>query len=59
MGILRLNNLECLKKLCIFSLFCCCCVEDISIDLLEEQVLEERDLELNEEEDTRMEDSRE
>ena len=41
------------------SVFCCLCyVKNISTDILEEQVSEERDLELNEEEDIRMEDSR-
>ena len=43
-----------------FSVFYCLCyVKDISTDMLEEQVSEERDTDLNEKEDIRMEDSRE
>ena len=38
--------------------YCLCYVKDISMDMLEEQVSEERDPDLNEEEDIRMEDSR-
>ena len=38
---------------------CLCCVKEISADMLEEQVLGKRDLDLNEEEDIRMEDIRE
>ena len=40
-------------------IYCLCYVKEISTDLLEEQVLEERDPDVNEEEDIRMEDSRE
>ena len=40
------------------SMFCCLCyVKDISIDILEEHVLEERYPDLNEEEEIRMKDS--
>ena len=47
------------KGMYLYVLYCVCYVEDISTDMSEEQVLEERDTDLNEEEDTRMEDSRE
>ena len=48
-GILMLNNLACLKKVCIFYVFyCLCCVKEISMDVLEEHVSEERDPEMNE-----------
>ena len=37
------------------SVFCCLCyVADISIDMLEDQMEEERDPDLNEEEDSRL-----
>ena len=43
-----------------FSVFYCLCyLKEISTDMLEEQVLEDRDLYLNAEEDIRTEDSRE
>ena len=43
-----------------FSMFYCLCyITEISEDILEEQVLEERNTDLNEEEYIRMEDSRE
>ena len=42
-----------------YLFYCLCCVKEISTDMLEEQVSEERDSDLNEEEDTRMEDNRE
>ena len=43
-----------------FSVFCWLCyVKAISMDMLDEQVSENRDLDLNEEEDIRMEYSRE
>ena len=60
MVILRLNKLACLEEVCI-NIFCCCLcyVMEISAGMLEEQVLEERYTDLNEEEDTRMEDIRE
>ena len=55
-----LKNLACLKEVCIFLCFIClCCVKEVSTDMLEEQVLEERDLYLNEEEGIPMEYSRE
>ena len=40
-----------------YMFYCLCCVKEISTDMLEEQVSEERDPGLNEEEDIRMEDS--
>ena len=39
--------------------YCLCYVKEISTDILEERVLEEIDPDLNEEEDIRMQDSRE
>ena len=43
-------------KKCFFSVFYCLYyVKEISTDMLEEKVLEERDPDLNEEEDIRME----
>ena len=60
MVIMRLKNLARLGKLCILSVFYCLCyVTDISKNMLEDQVAEDRDPDLNEEEDIRMEDSRE
>ena len=51
MGILRLKNLECLKEVYIFSVFYCLCyAKEISRDMLEGQVSEERYPDLNEEE---------
>ena len=38
--------------------YCLCYAKEISTDMLEEQVSEERDPDLNEEEDILMEDSR-
>ena len=38
--------------------YCLCCFKDISTDIMEEQVSEERYPDLNYEEDIRMEDSR-
>ena len=47
-------------KVMYLSVFCCLCyVKDISTDMVEEQVSEERDTYLNEEEDIIMDDSRE
>ena len=55
-----MENLACLEKVCICMYFNCLCYEmDISTDMSEEQVAEERDLDLNEEEDIRMDASRE
>ena len=43
----------------VFSLFYCLCyVKDISTDMLEEQVWQDRYPDLNKDEDTRMEDSK-
>ena len=43
-----------------FSMFCCLCyAEDVSTDILEYQVAEERDPDLNEEEDVRLDSIRE
>ena len=42
-----------------FSVFFLCCVRDISMDMLEKHVSEERDTYLNEEEDIIIDDSRE
>ena len=48
------------KRVMYFYVFyCLCCVKEISIDMLEEQGSEERDLGLNEEENIIMGDSRE
>ena len=42
-------------KRCVFvCVYCLCCVQDISIEMLEEQVSEERYMDLNEEEDVRI-----
>ena len=55
MGILRLENVECLEKVCICMCFIVLCyAKDRSTDMLEDQVAEERDLDLNEEEDVRL-----
>ena len=43
----------------LYVIYCLCYVKEISTDMLDEQVPKERDLDLNEEEDIRMEDSRE
>ena len=43
----------------LYVFYCLCYVKEISTDILEEKVSEKRDLHLNEEEDTRMEESRE
>ena len=40
--------------MCFFVFYCLCYVKDISTDTLEEQVSEERDMDLNEEEDIRL-----
>ena len=42
------------KGIYLYVLYCLRHVSDISTDITEEQVLEDRDLELNEEEDIRM-----
>ena len=42
-----------------YLFYCLCCVKDIPPDMLEGQVSEERYPDLNEEDDIRMEDSRE
>ena len=48
MGILRLENLACSEKGMYLSVFYCLCyVKYIPIDMLEEQVSEERDPDLN------------
>ena len=55
MGILTLENLEFLKDVCICLCFFLCYVKEISTDMLEEQVSEERDMEINQGDDIRME----
>ena len=42
-----LDNLACLEKVCISVFYCLCHVTYISTDLSEDQVAEERDLDLN------------
>ena len=54
-----LYNLECLEEVCIcLCFYCLFYVEDMSTDISEEQVSEDRDPDLNEEEDIIMEYSR-
>ena len=59
MGILRLEKLACLYKVCICLYFLFFYNTDISTYMSEEQVVEERDPDLNEEEDIRLDEIRE
>ena len=54
LGILRLDNLACLENVCIFFFYCLCYVKDVYTYMSEDQVSEERDMDLNEEEDIRL-----
>ena len=47
-----------MKEVCICIFNCLCLVNELKTDILEEQVLEERDPDLNEEDDIKMTDSR-
>ena len=42
------------KGMCLYVFYCLCCVKDVSTDISEDQVSEEKDPELNEDEDIRM-----
>ena len=58
MGTMLLKKVPCLKNVCICIFNCLCLVNELKTDILEEQVLEERDPDLNEEDDIKMTDSR-
>ena len=47
------------RGLYLFVFYCLCYVKEISTDMSEDKVLEDRDTDLNDEEDTLMEDIRE
>ena len=51
MGILYMNEIECLKKVCICLFFIIMFLKERSMDILEKQEMEEREPELEVEED--------